>query len=162
MHLDGFPGDPPGNASACCGQVNALLTEPTWPYPRQPRLHWRRSNIGRSKPNANSRGVTPNARTGGGPAATTENRHGSPTLTLGRINTGALLTSSCFLPLKPTRARSGLSAGSHPASSPTVTEPKSVPRSSSIYGGCRPLRSVDDVKYLSAHASGLSKLTRWL
>src|SRR5438105_4924242 len=55
---------------------DAAFTDPTWPEPRHPRVHRFRSNIGRSKPNANSRALTPNMEIGGGPAAMREKRHG--------------------------------------------------------------------------------------
>src|SRR5438094_966443 len=122
-HPEGLLEEPAGNPSARCGQVKAAFTDPTWPDARHPSVQRERSTSGRSTPNANNRGWMPNAVIGGGPAATTENRQGSPTLKTGLAKIGALLRSSSFFPLKPTRACSGLSDGSHPNSRPTVMEP---------------------------------------
>jgi hypothetical protein len=102
----------------------------------------------------------PYAGIGGVIDAKAVSRQGKPTRTLGLANIGALLSSSCFRPLKPTCARAGLSVGSHPNSSPKVTKPiwRYSPGGA---GGCRPLKMVADVKYFIAHPSGLSKSLCW-
>lgn len=73
----GLPGDPGGNARLLSGQVNAPFTEPTCPKPRQLNVHWLRSMSGRSRPNANNRGLMPNVEMGIGAAANALNFQGS-------------------------------------------------------------------------------------
>src|SRR5712692_4417799 len=94
----------------------------------------------------------PNVLIGGLPATIKDKRQGRPTLTRGLATIGALFRSSCFVPSNPTRSWAGLSAGTHPNSSPILTDP-----GCSSSGVSSPPSSSVEVKYFRAHASGRSK-----
>src|SRR5579885_2143395 len=112
---------PSGAPTTASGHVNAPVTDPVCPCTRHDALQALLSIIVHSTAAATSRGVTPNARTGGTPPTTTANRAGRATRTRGRKKTGALLRSSADVPEKPTRSSLGDSDGIHPLSSWMLT-----------------------------------------
>ena len=103
--------------------------------------------------------LTPNTSKGGGPATIAVSCQGRPILTCGLTNIGALFKSSGEVPLKPTRVCPESSIGNHANSSPIVREP-ACRASGEASTGVRPLSNIDDAKYLSAHDSGRSKVSR--